>query len=438
MRPAALLSSLLTVGACGKVQTLVDGSNSIDSATVDANAHGIVKVTVLDPQGTGAPAAGIPVVFVNPSGELVARMSTDTNGHAQADVLQGANVTAVWQPNPGDYQLQTVFEVKPGDDITLGQVNQSSTDAGKFTVNFTPTGGVGDYFYVYGPCGSSQGVNGTATLYMMTNCQQPVMDLTVYAYNSLGTSLGYVEKANVAFVNGGSATMPSTWQSFINFSAQYSNITTRVTSINMNRYAPDSQQYSSGDGNTVSGTTLSLTTTGPATATAQIESRMSDANGSQQQIRQKINGNATTYGLDVGGKLLGWLSAPILHVDTGVLEIPVDTAGTSGDAPDVFIAQTRFSHPTIDAGTATNVLWIVFAPRPGNITLPKMPVEVGPVNPQAGDTTSNFDLAAMADSDAIDGYDAIRNNLYAAFNGAFDDRAPATTVRISNSPFNFK
>ena len=44
----------------------------------DAVTRGTVRVTVLDPSGTGAPAVGANVVFLDPDGTLVKRVEVDT------------------------------------------------------------------------------------------------------------------------------------------------------------------------------------------------------------------------------------------------------------------------------------------------------------------------------------------------------------------------
>src|SRR4029077_8100117 len=106
---------------------------------------GTVRVTVLDPSGTGAPAVGANVVFLDPDGMLVKRVATDTSGKANADVLPGASVTSIALINTTQYQLQTVLGVKPGDDLVLGSKTADSSTAGTFTVTYPALSGATSY-----------------------------------------------------------------------------------------------------------------------------------------------------------------------------------------------------------------------------------------------------------------------------------------------------
>lgn len=406
-----------------------------DDGAVGADADltpGVVKATMLDPAGEGMPQANMPVVFINPDGSLVADVLTDVDGRAHATMLAGGSVTAVWHGNTGYSILQTVLAVKPGDDLVFGSVTPKQVVAGTFTVNFTPLGGTGNHYVVYGACPYKMTQTGSAVLAFDTSCLLSTMEIQVHAYDSANNSLGYLDSPAVPFVDGGSATMGTNWQQYMAFAAQYANIPAGVTSVRMERYAPDFFGYTSISSGSPSGATMSLSGTGPATAGAQVETILRRGDGSAQLVRQSVAGDATTYDLDVGANLFPWLGAPTLDPATGHVTVPVDAAGTSGPPPDLFRVATAFSrsNPPSDAGVSstTNVQWYVFGPRAGDVTLPTMPSEIGELNPRAGDTVGQS-RAYLFDADTIDGYDPARQNTWAP--GAVRG---STLVRSSASP----
>src|SRR5512138_53436 len=103
-----LFVGLLALAACGEVANnhLPDAPPPSDGS--DVPMRGTVKVTVLDPSGSGAAAVGANVVFLDPDGTLVKRVTTDGAGKASADVLPGGNVTSIVLVNT-QFQMQTVL-----------------------------------------------------------------------------------------------------------------------------------------------------------------------------------------------------------------------------------------------------------------------------------------------------------------------------------------
>jgi hypothetical protein len=407
--------------------TAIDAPSAIDAPpAIDATTVGTGKVTVVDAQGAGTPAAFIPVVFIDPDGSLVANVMTDISGKAQADVLPGASVSAVWLTSPGQYRIQTVLAVKPGDDLVLGSVLPDSTAAGTFTVTFGPVAGA-SFYYVYGPCGNVL-TSGTSAMLNMTNdCKQSPMEIQVHATDPTGAGIGYIDHLGIPFMPGGNVSLGSPSMPYQTLNAQYSNVPSAVMSVNLVRAAPDGFGYMSNGSGVPMGGMLSLNTQGPWTSTAQAQSIFTNASGSRQEVKEVIAGNATTYSLDAGGKLLAWVSMPTLDPTTGIISVPVDATGTSGDAPDLFVLHQLFGR------AGTDIDWTIFGPSPSDVTLPHLPASVGAVNPMAGDFASPGQVT-IADADDIAGYDAIRNNVYAATNAFYASRGTATLVRISASP----
>ena len=146
--PTAVLTLLtlsLSAAACGKVQEFADASTQdtqmfdTGGTVIDANPRGTVTVTTYDPVSGGAVTTGTAVLFIDPDGTPVARVATDTSGKAQADVLPGASVTAVWTVGTGSYQVETIRDIKPGDDLVMA-LSRDTTNPGTFTVTFPALG----------------------------------------------------------------------------------------------------------------------------------------------------------------------------------------------------------------------------------------------------------------------------------------------------------
>ena len=148
-------------------------------------------------------------------------------------------------------------------------------------------------------------------------------------------------------------------------------------------------------------------------------------------MSQKIPGNGLTYGMDVGMTLLPFIGNPTFDAASQKIMVPIDTVGTTTDAPDLFYADVTYRR-TVNSVTTTYA-WIVFGPAPGDVTLPALPAEVGDVMPQATDTiTGSF--AGMLESDAVAGWDAARPDVYSVQNNAINAPHPAASrIRESTS-----
>ena len=92
--------------------------------------------------------------------------------------------------------------------------------------------------------------------------------------------------------------------------------------------------------------------------------------------------------------------------------------------PDVFAAQTSYSR-TVNQ-TTQRYAWIALGPTPGDIVLPTLPPEVGDVMPKDGDTLEST-LAISLESDAIDSYDTIRQDIYTTVQSVTIPIHPMTT-----------
>lgn len=430
MRLPTLALSLVAATACGKVTKLADG-NPGDGGNADAsNQPGIVKVTVLDPGQTGTPFAGVPVVFID-TDNTVTRVTSDTNGKAQATVHPGASVSAVEQVSSTSYNIFSVLAVKPGDDITLGFVNQNTTEVGTYSISFSsdPNGPNNGYTF-YGPCGSDDGT-ANHVLHFQPDCV-PSGTFSVYGIEtnpSTGAVVASTDKNGLVYSNGGSAFL-SGWVPPVNFQANYSDIPSFVTNVGLTR---SSGYYSNGyqvsaPSMSPSGTTLVLSLVGPSATLDAFAQSIFGRNdtGAQQEVVQKIAGNAATYSLDVGQKTIPWLGALVIDPSTESITLPVD-----GTAPvDGFI--TEFSYNRTVNTTTTNYRWDLIAPKAGDITLPAIPIDAGDVMPKATDSLNN-PIGILVESDQLNGYDDLRPHFFDRINYLFNGLG-ATNFELSISP----
>jgi hypothetical protein len=369
-------------------------------APPDGTPHGMVTVHVIDPAGSGADVIGATVVFLNPDGSLVANMLTDSSGLASADVLLGASVTAAPTVGPNVYRLTTLFDVKPGDMLTIGSVNPDSTVVGTFTVNFTTTSSAASYS-LYGPCGSVFTTTSPATLTIYKYCQVATMELLLAAYDGTGAFVGYVDKPNVTYSDGGSAVLSPTYVAPATITATYNNVPSDVARLTLTRDAPaTSSSFNASASVSPPINPQMVQVMGPVASSAELSTQYANATSSIQLASEMVAGNATTFTHDVGTTLLSWIGTPTFDIASETMMVPLTTANTSGDAPDMFAVAMSFTRGT------NNVTWVLYGPTPGNITLPALPASLGLV-PQTGDVVFN-PFAAMFESDAVSGWDAVR------------------------------
>ena len=433
----ALVIASLFAAACGKVQALSDapGSGSDIDAHVgpDANPRGTVKVTVFDPSGTGATPTGIPVVFIDPDGTLVANVPTDSNGKAQADVLPGASVTAVFAPAADTYQMDAVLGVKPGDDLVIADTAPTAA-TGVFNVSYPGLSGATQY-YAYGPCGSSaQATGGPAQLTFNAYCTVSPMTVGVAAYDANFNLLGYIEQAGVTFSDGGSTTITGNWGNQISMTASATNVPSDVTNVSFYRTI----RYPSGLGLTMGGAAPSnqmvmVSAAVPSAAKAIMQTTL--RNGATMQFFfQPITGNSTSFSVDAGANELPWVGRPTLDVTAGT--ITGSFTGPANTAAEYYVSN---SYQRNAGGTTTNFRWTIVTGTTDTITLPKMPLAVGDVNPKPTDTVSIFNgFALLLDSDTFASWDDARNHAF-EFANAFNARSPlpptVNMVRVSRTPF---
>jgi hypothetical protein len=429
MRFAAYRLVVLACVACGSVKggQLPDAPEG--DASIDAPVRGLVKVTVLDPSGTGAPAVGANVVFLDPDGTMVKKASTDTNGAAEASVLPGASVTSVVLNNMS-YQIQTVLAAKPGDNLVLGVKNGDGSMVGTLTVAFPSFTGATSYVVV-GPCGTAPVAGSPATLTIFNSCKQAMAEIVVVPHDANGP-MSSISKVNVPFVTTTSTTITGSYQGLRTLTSSFTNINPLVTTLSMTRAIPDASGFASAESISTPGATAVMTVTGPQGVGGQLITTATIASRSLQNVRQNVSGMAATYGLDIGATLLPWINTATYDAAAGKIVIPIDGTGTSNAKPDM--VRIAASYRRTDANNVTTFFsWVMFAPEAVDLVLPALPPDLAGIKPTASDAVT-ITSAAMLEADTVSGYDALRNDLNGAFALYTSGRPPAGTVRFSRGP----
>lgn len=418
-----------TVGACdpATLKHTPDAAKQIDGAP-DAPAHGPAQVTVYDPSNPAVPVVGVPVVFIEADGTVVGRPVTDTAGIATSSVHANATATAVI-PQNGETTMMTVTGVQPGDHIILGNSFSTSSGSAAFTVTYPAYSGATGY-YVVGPCGY---YGTTALSYAMTvydYCKQSTMDIVIIAYNSSGP-IAYLEKPNVAYVAGGSASVSGTYLLPGTFNASYTNIDASLNTTNSfdyTRYTPAVDGFGTGNTGTPANGMLNLSGQAFNTQSSSVQTRITKGNNVGFVV-QGMAGNATSYSMDVGATLLPFVGPVTPDFANHKLAVTVDTTGTSNDPVDLSYLLFSYNRPNGSAGTL-QFRWYVLGNQAGDVTLPQLPIEVGDVMPQPTDNYTNV-FVVLLESSALT-WDMVRSAPFDTISGL---QQIDTTTRIRESAY---
>ncbi|HTJ46978.1 MAG TPA: Ig-like domain-containing protein [Kofleriaceae bacterium] len=433
------------VAACGKVEHLADAPLAGDGKGADANtgpdadAHGPVTVTVYDQynlQDVATPTPDIPVVFIEADGTVTANVTTGADGTATANVLAGASVTVIYGSGTSDRRLETITGVKPGDNLTVGPMGYPSREktSAAYTANVPERFSIDALYEVYGPCGSSSsnlagsGAPTPVNLAFYKDCEADPMNLLAIAYNNDRIADGYIEQTGVA-EGAGSGDMPNNWQPFATTTSTFTNIPTAdVTSISMDKLAPDiygwDQNGYTFDGNT----TQTITFSAPLTASALMLTRFNGDNGREQRLYEIVDGTKTDYGADVTATLLPWLSIPGLDRANHTITVTVTGTGSG----DVFDAEVDYYRTDANQNT-TSIAWQIFGPTAGDLVMPPLPAALADNLPQSNDVVQ-YSFADLVEADGVASYDDLRGDLFGALAAYQRGRgAIGSKVRISHS-----
>jgi hypothetical protein len=446
---SAALGALIAGAGCGSVNSNPGdaggggsdggGTGQLDGGPGDSSApiqRGAVQVTVVDPSGSGVPAVGVTVVFVDPDGTVVKTANTDSNGKASADVLPGASVTTV-APRASSFQMRTMLAVKPGDDLVIGPKVIDTRVSGTFTLSWPDAPNHATTFSVYGPCGfvglttfnpSLPGPTAPTTLSfgLQNGCRPETGEILIWARGQNGTSLHFNDNTDVPLSAGGSFAMANMWNGGFTFSASYTNAAS-VSTITSDRIVPDGGRSAPVTMPATDNTTIGMP--GPFGVTARMVSKFAAASGAKQTVRQKLPGSATTYALNVNATLLAWLNAPTFNAAVQELQIiKLAPSAAAAAEPDLLKVSASWQRGS------TQYSWEVFGPDATTVKLPVLPEAAGAgLNPTSADVLQT--TATSFEADTVAGYDAVRANAGAAITDLFvAPRSPAALIRISESP----
>lgn len=424
--------ALALCAACGEVKGdggLADAPTGTDDAMTDAPTTGTVKVTVLDSGGSGSPAVGAKVTFINPDGTVVKDVATDGNGKAEADVMIGASVTSA-QLTGDTYVMQTTLAVKPGDDLILGSKNSDTSSAITMTVSWTAYGGTFASYVIIGPCGTTSAAPSSlsASLTLYPYCTRTSNEFLVLAISQAGEVVVSARKTGVTAAGGTTVAMPATWESARSFTASYTNINATVASLQLLRAVPDSFGFSTSASVSTPATTASLATAGGTASVARVQTTARNTNGSRQLIIQSLSGAATTYGVDVSATLLPWLSPPTFDGAHTIL-VPTDTTGTSTAKPDFFRLLVNYRRTDGTTGAITFYNWVIYGPEIADVSLPPLP---GGLTPISSDVINLSDLALEVQE--ANGWDAMRPDPAGLFSKYISGFYAGSQVRETLSP----
>ncbi|MGE0870370.1 MAG: hypothetical protein AB7P03_17525 [Kofleriaceae bacterium] len=349
------------------------------------------------------PVVGGVVVFNDNAGGVVSVANADGDGWASGELEPGGSVTHIgdWNLDEDAYapSLITVLDVQPDEDIVIREGGPVLTGYGFFTVNFTPY--PGEFMsYITGPCAqASSGSPGSSSelLVVPDECTAAPVEFRVVAIG-FGANQGEAAIArvvDVGYVEGGSVTVPNTWQEPFAVTATFTGVPDGASSIVYTRRsgpAPRAGVDPPITSNVVGGTATRTFAT-LATATAEYSYAWQFPDGRNKSITEGKAGDEASVQLDVTAHQLPDLDDPELDVASRTI--------TTGVTADVDLMAVRIGY---NQGQVPNQ-WLIVGPPSDQITYPQLPDEF-PLSPMQGDPTLLG--AGLFDATWIDGYGEAR------------------------------
>lgn len=387
-------------------------AGAVDAAPSDSLTTGIIEVRMIGGTTTSpTPLAGGVVVFTDSVQTQV--VLTDQDGRAFATVTGPTTITDVRFPTPTFVFARSVLDAEPGDVIEIRPRAWDFTELAPLTVHFTaPEPG----YSVCGPCGCEWMSSSPATLPMKEMCRSNpaavlVMNPTQTAYAT----------ATVAYdpTTGGVVTVPAQWTPSTQYSATYTNVDPRITSIGM-AFADGQQSLTrlNMPSGTASGHVPSWRFQSPRFVTTFLNA---NGAGEHQVAVQTVAATSAGLSMDVGASLLPWLGKPVFDTASRSVAVPIVAAGAEGD---LFMTQVGFTRPS--GGWS---VWQVFQARPKDFVLPAIPTSVADMTPEL--ITGDPEAVMMA-SESVDGYAQARQAPYSLLY-KFQTSDPGS-VRVSFAP----
>jgi hypothetical protein len=396
------------------------------------------RVTVLTLARDGRPQVGAAVVFADPGNSRVQRLTTGDDGSVVADVQPGAGVTVVWTTATGA-RLLTVLDVRPGDDLVVGEAGRVTPPSTQRTpelsiVPFDTTSPM----TLYTRCsstGTAVAANRTtATARITAGCDAPGLnDDFILAVRPSGGTTRISRLFDVA--QDAERRELSGWSVVADMAVNLTNLPDDIGQLIVSRHLrrggfPFLYQVGLLSDAPVGATTVNVDL-GALVAGSDMLMEVSlkrTSQPTQSQHLRDLRAPNSSYGFDAGQTLLPWFQPGVFDPATRRLEWSL-----AGSNPfDLLYVDARYTRGT--GPTARSFEWRVVAPTStGSFTLPELPAEVGDVLPRAGD------VAWLGEGYLLEAADRTYRDLVGRFDvdqlSWFNDAGPGIGPRAITSRF---
>lgn len=419
----------LSTDAAGAAQASVFPNASVTVVRADSSMQGYSLTTVqsLNPGDDitliSAPSAASPgedtfsqreiplatadVASATKSGSTGTFTTLAAHGLAVGDVVIVTGMSPTGYN--GTWQVATVtattFTANLGNGGLGAGTGGLAAKATRFSLSYAAAGGATGYV-VYTSCGSTDvGNTTTPQLTLRTACAGTMTDIAVLAK---GAAM-YVQQAAVPTT--GTTNIADTWHALATVSATLTNPTPLVSEVEVDRFVPYVRGTASAVGTNVASATTMLNLSTPLAPQAVMQTHLrcpqggtclSTSTGTAQQTNtQLVDGNQTTFSLDIGANLLPWVTARY-DPPTTTLNMTID--GTT--AIDLYEAHLRYSRGQVI------YTWRVFGAVPQTLAFPTLPSDL-PGDPTVRPTDAQGIYGViLCETDALAGYRAAIKNPY--------------------------
>jgi hypothetical protein len=227
-----------------------------DAAAPEASSD-LITVHVLGRRTLGGPVvAGIPVLFYNRHGKLIDRVTSDHRGIARGRGVRGGSVTVV---EAAEHKLTTIFDVVPGDRLTVGDLFAADAAIAFGTLELPPgPEPAQDQYLVEGACTISGFSTTPAVTVLVEHGCDPAQPVIASAFvngdNRTGLT-GYIFDPEVTLVANATAAIHGDWQPPVQFDLSISNLPLQGAGFRLFRLAGLRQIYQFITGNVLDGGT---------------------------------------------------------------------------------------------------------------------------------------------------------------------------------------
>lgn len=441
-----LTAAGLALGACGEVQNNpdasagnpdaapgIDGSASPPDANPDAQTIGPVTVNVLSQDSDGLPEPGATVLFYGPDGTLADRKLTDGSGNATADLEIGGSVTVVRLRTNNTY-FTTVTGVKPNDVVTVGRLeNPSSEQEGTMRLTL-PTFTNADWYYVDSGCGWGSAASNVLSVNLY-GCNGSA---DLLARVRVGSTYYYLGQDDATMTVDGDLDLSGESWSYLsetNFNLSLTNIPAGLDWVSamrrtLSQHGAIFSDSADGLQSPQAGSTAMAMGypqgVGDGTLVEVSLEKYGKNHPQIQRLGAKLDSVPSSYGMDLG-TLLPWVEQPVFD--------GADITWTGGPGGDGVILDLRMS------GSVEPYTWaswrVVLPPGTTSFTLPALPADLEGRWTSAD--ASYYGDSTIIDVEMVDGYDQFRPEMEPYVDWAYWDfaallrEAPAGSAAVSTT-----